>query len=134
MPLIYSITQLSSLYASIMLNAFRHPLCSKLCQHNRPVPTFPSATTNAARLSIEVYCRDDKSVSIPSLILKPSGENRSTVSLHFHSLFLRPKGFRWTPLGLLPTGSFHILCRATSLLKYSVTFLGLSHWRFKLAD
>ena len=26
-------------YAGIMLNAFRYLLCSKLCQHNRRVPT-----------------------------------------------------------------------------------------------
>ena len=29
----------SAYYASIMLNAFRHLLCSLLCQHNRRVPT-----------------------------------------------------------------------------------------------
>ena len=28
----------STYYASIMLNAFRHLLCSQLCQHNRRVP------------------------------------------------------------------------------------------------
>ena len=27
-------------YAGIMLNAFRYLLCSKLCQHNRRVPTY----------------------------------------------------------------------------------------------
>ena len=27
-------------YAGIMLNAFRYLLCSKLCQHNRRVPSF----------------------------------------------------------------------------------------------
>ena len=30
----------SAYYASIMLNAFRHPLGSLLCQHNQRVPTF----------------------------------------------------------------------------------------------
>ena len=30
----------SAYHASIMLDAFRHLLCSKLCQHNRLVPTF----------------------------------------------------------------------------------------------
>ena len=30
----------STYYASIMLNAFRHLLCSYLCQHNRRVPSY----------------------------------------------------------------------------------------------
>ena len=31
-------------YAGIMLNAFRYLLCSKLCQHNRRVPTLMYTT------------------------------------------------------------------------------------------
>ena len=34
----------SAYYASNMLDAFRHLLCSKLCQHNRPVPNHSHAT------------------------------------------------------------------------------------------
>ena len=34
----------SAYYASIMLNAFRHLLCSLLCQHNWRAPTFDCTT------------------------------------------------------------------------------------------
>ena len=34
--------QYDNYYTSIMLDAFRHLLCSKLCQHNRLVPITPN--------------------------------------------------------------------------------------------
>ena len=46
----------SAYYASIMLNAFRHLLCSLLCQHNRRVPSekwlysYYSSPSNSVRL------------------------------------------------------------------------------------
>ena len=50
----------SAYYASIMLNAFRHLLCSLLCQHNRRVPNndYKSASEELPLInSIEVSCQ-----------------------------------------------------------------------------
>ena len=42
----------SAYYASIMLDAFRHLLCSKLCQHNRLVPTQIPLANHAKSLGV----------------------------------------------------------------------------------
>ena len=43
----------SAYYASIMLNAVKHLLCSLLCQHNRRVPTH-SISARLASISIVI--------------------------------------------------------------------------------
>ena len=45
----------SAYYASIMLNAFRHLLCSKLCWHNRRVPNLCTTQVLGVRTG-KYYC------------------------------------------------------------------------------
>ena len=45
-----------SCYAGIMLNAFSDPLCSKLCWHNRQVPTNNPKSIHAMIGTEKVLC------------------------------------------------------------------------------
>ena len=70
----------SAYYASIMLNAFRHLLCSLLCQHNRWVPSNNSIQSYDAskffkvgnlRVHISYFCMQAWNLPIPPLSGQP---------------------------------------------------------------
>ena len=66
------------------------------------------------------YNTDDHATKMPSLILAPAGEDKSTISLHFLGLCflgIAPSGLRCI-LGDL-TSCLHILPNCTSCCRYS---------------
>ena len=56
---------------------------------------LPVDTTSATRWSTEIYDKEDLSVSMPSLMLVPQGDDKSIINLHFPGLFF---------LGIIPSG------------------------------
>ena len=85
----------SAYYANIyMLNAFRHQLCSLLCQHNRRVPTFRGTSLRGVVQSA-IFCKvfRAKGVQTPNISTTngmKSDPTFSTAAKCFSSLATSP--------------------------------------------